>query len=614
LNKLLAILSTLLICTFVNAQNTSKFPSYEQVVTQFMSRIKVCKIENTWKHKIAFEKKSDGYWVGISIYSVETKDFSMKHNTQFWSPEKGFQAISLDAGASSTPNMSMNLLKQAPNPIPNQDKFNIHPYYGYINWEDDVIQYYTEKEKTAALSAKEYYSLGRAYSSKCGTYIIKEGKKIKTSTKEANALIINTYTEWQDKALLNFEKCYKKDPNLETVVGRIYNKYCHELMLMYHNLVLFSNKELALKAIEGKELYSETTRVFAKNLLNNCPKNAILFCYGDNDTWALMYQQLVKNYRTDILLVNTSLLNTDAYIDLIQNASIYENSIDLGISREVYAGDNSKALFLERKSENEAIEVANMIKTLEQFIKESDPNAGGYPTLTTSKITLSGPGDKTIELKTEGGYLIKGDLISLLILEQNKGKRAICYTPTFAFGENSHVTRTGIYKRLHQTGYGHQFKYELTTNNPRTNVDAVENYKALKENMTWTKIEKIYSEDVSNFNAFKFTMLLSINKLMERNEKEKALDLVNDFIATFNQDIVTLSPNDVTQFADIYFKLDKRKQAKAILQNYFEALVSKTRLTKEESQSVRYINRMMDKYNIITFDKELEMLLNKPVK
>ena len=70
----------------------------------------------------------------------------------------------------------------------------------------------------------------------------------------------------------------------------------------------------------------------------------------------------------------------------------------------------------------------------------------------------------------------------------------------------------------------------------------------------------------------------------------------------------------MTQFVDVYFKLKKQKQAKALIQSYFEGLLPKTQLTRDESQSVLYINRMMDKYNIITFDKTLKKLLNKPVK
>ena len=52
----------------------------------------------------------------------------------------------------------------------------------------------------------------------------------------------------------------------------------------------------------------------AANLLQSCSKGAILFTLGDNDTFPLWYMQHVEEFRTDVQVINISLLADDSYL------------------------------------------------------------------------------------------------------------------------------------------------------------------------------------------------------------------------------------------------------------------------------------------------------------
>ncbi|HEX9979925.1 MAG TPA: DUF2723 domain-containing protein [Flavobacterium sp.] len=190
-----------------------------------------------------------------------------------------------------------------------------------------------------------------------------------------------------------------------------------------------------------------TAIAMAKNYLNSCEKNAILFTIGDNDTFPLWYAQEIEGIRTDIKIVNTSLFMTDWYIDQMKAKTYDSPGLPISFTHKEYVGDKLDYVVFNPKTEAR-IELRDFIK----FIKLDDPrtmvemqNGESIHFYPTDKVRLTVNKDNIInnkvvnpkdydsivpyiDLDIKGGALYKNRLMMLDVLANNNWKRPIYFT------------------------------------------------------------------------------------------------------------------------------------------------------------------------------------------
>jgi hypothetical protein len=329
---------------------------------------------------------------------------------------------------------------------------------------------------------------------------------------------------------------------------------------------------------------------FAKNYLNSCPKNAILLTNGDNDTYPLWYAQNVEKYRTDVRVINYSLLGAGEYANGLRQQTYESEPIKFTFNHEQiipgvrdYLRYNASNKF----NQNAPTELKDVMKFLasdNDADKIYDNNEGKLVNFVPTKkykISLDmqkfvnnnwiDPNDtlnKVNELVFDlpGNTLYKNGLLLLDIVASNINDRPICFTtttgPDVYLNMMEYFEDRGLVYRLvpYKTPVTDQYRYGKIVNDTL--------HKLLVDTYKWGGMEEreMFVDDKAKLvpSNVRGQFARLAGALLQAGDKERA-------IATLDHSLVSIPHHNMPfdynmlNYIDIYYRCEAPEKAEKLM-------------------------------------------------
>lgn len=389
-----------------------------------------------------------------------------------------------------------------------------------------------------------------------------------------------------------------------------------------------------------------TARDIARNYMNSCDENAILFTVGDNDTFPLWYVQDVEGVREDVRIVNMMLFNMDWYVDQMRRQNYTSAPLPFTLPQSKYKAGTNNSIYVR---ENEGWAPLDYILA---FVKSDDPRTkiqlrsgervDFIPTqrlilpVDSARVMNGGtlpPQDADRMLKevhfqlTPNDQILKGGLGQLDILATNKWGRPVYYTAggfDGSLGLERFYRADGLAYRVVPVDTPYKSIIELG------DIDTDILYRLLMETFTWGRMNQedvyldYYTRRTLSVIRFRNMYTRLAVRLLEEGDRERAtgvldrcMELAPSHVLPFDQYITGITLPDRNGgtvhhegIIEAYYLCGETEKANAILREYYNQLIDD--YTYYNSLKPRHKATIQQEMNEVLFQlEEMNILMQQ---
>jgi Protein of unknown function (DUF2723) len=337
---------------------------------------------------------------------------------------------------------------------------------------------------------------------------------------------------------------------------------------------------------DNSRRHHKGSRDYAANFLNSCEPNAIIFTYGDNDTYPLWYAQEMEGIRTDVRVVNLSLIAVDWYIDQLRRKVNDSPAIKMTIPQEaMYGKRRVQVPIIERENEGKSTSLLNALK----FVGEDHPIPlqGGrsleshfnyrnvYIPVNKRRVVENGTVSLADTAKIvdridfslgKGTFLFKGDIAILDILASNAFERPIYFAvtcrPESLHGLDPYFELEGLSLRFIPIKSSEDRKYGMVG---KGRVDLDSAYDNIMNKFKWGNFDKMelfvdrsYGPSIQ---TIRVAMMRLGEELLRAGDKTRTVSLVDKYFESFPHMNFPYDGNTMI-FINMYLQADQKEKAK----------------------------------------------------